>query len=405
VLAVKLQSGGQIRSESGGYTFQRNLILGPGGGSLDTGAWLQTWLGTVSGPGALSKFGGSKLVIDNPSATWTGGTFIHSGTLELGRAGSNGLLPGTLANPSSVVIDTGALLRFNRGSNKTFFDILSGGGNVEIANANNAVVRMVSDCTYTGVTTITSGIFMIGQGHAGEPGSIVSDVLNNSVLDFNRVENIAYDGVIRGSGSLVKEGAGKLTLTGASAYGGGTNVNAGTLVAANSSLSATGSGPVNVASGAALAGAGFISGAVTINPGAHLAPGSSAGTLTISSLALATSCNLDFELGSGSSDLTIITAPGGLTITGGIVNITPLAGFGVGQYPLLDYTSSFTGAVSNLGIGTAPPGFLYSMINNPAATSVDLVVITPEPTATVGAIAVFGLLIARRRPRAGAPVA
>src|SRR5206468_3181363 len=41
VLAVKLQSGGQIRSESGGYTFQRNLILGAGGGSLHTGAWIQ----------------------------------------------------------------------------------------------------------------------------------------------------------------------------------------------------------------------------------------------------------------------------------------------------------------------------------------------------------------------------
>ena len=40
-LAILLQGGGQIRSESGGYTFQRNLILGPGGGSLDTGAWIQ----------------------------------------------------------------------------------------------------------------------------------------------------------------------------------------------------------------------------------------------------------------------------------------------------------------------------------------------------------------------------
>src|SRR5437762_6350327 len=31
-------------------SFQRNLILGPGGGSLDTGAWIQTFTGTVSGP-------------------------------------------------------------------------------------------------------------------------------------------------------------------------------------------------------------------------------------------------------------------------------------------------------------------------------------------------------------------
>ena len=103
VLAIKLDNG-QIRSESGGYFFQRNLILGPGGGSLDVGAWEQTFTGTVSGPGLLSKEGSGRLTLDNPSATWTGGTRIRGGTLELGRRGSNGLLPGTLANPSSVVV-------------------------------------------------------------------------------------------------------------------------------------------------------------------------------------------------------------------------------------------------------------------------------------------------------------
>src|SRR4029077_4533576 len=63
-LAIKLDNG-QIRSESGGYTFQRNLILGAGGGSLDTGAWDQTFLGTISGAGVLSKEGTGNLILDN----------------------------------------------------------------------------------------------------------------------------------------------------------------------------------------------------------------------------------------------------------------------------------------------------------------------------------------------------
>src|ERR1051325_3794675 len=151
VLAIKLDNG-QIRSESGGYTFQRNLILGPGGGSLDTGAWDQTFLGTVSGSGALTKEGTGNLVLDNTSATWIGGTIIHSGTLVLGRGGSNGLLPGSLGTPSSVVISSGATFKFYRGSSKSFYDIFSGAGNLTIANSAVATVRLVSDSTYTGPT-------------------------------------------------------------------------------------------------------------------------------------------------------------------------------------------------------------------------------------------------------------
>src|SRR6185503_63126 len=148
VLAIRLDNC-QIRSESGGYFFQRNLILGPGGGSLDVGAWEQTFIGTISGSGLLSKEGGGKLILDNTSATWTGGTRIRGGTLELGRRGSNGLLPGTLANPSSVVVFSGAILRFNRGSDKSFFDIISGAGGITVANTPTATVRLVSDNTYT----------------------------------------------------------------------------------------------------------------------------------------------------------------------------------------------------------------------------------------------------------------
>src|SRR4030095_6227626 len=78
VLAIKLEGGGQIRSESGGYTFYRNLVLGPGGGSLDVGAWVQTCAGSaLSGPGSLTKYGRDVLILDNSSATRAGGTMIR----------------------------------------------------------------------------------------------------------------------------------------------------------------------------------------------------------------------------------------------------------------------------------------------------------------------------------------
>ena len=298
VLAIKLDNG-QIRSESGGYTFQRNLILGPGGGSLDTGAWIQTFLGTISGPGKLTKWGYGTLVLDNTSATWAGGTEIREGTLVLGRGGSNGLLPGAPGSPSSVVISPGATLKFNRGSDKSFFATLSGAGGVTVANSPTAIVRLVSNNTYTGPTTISSGTLMIGQGNPSEPGMIVSSVVNNSgTLVFNRVEDLTYAGAISGAGAVTKEAAGKLVLTGTHSYTGVTTVAAGTLlvngVIDTSAVTVT---------GGILGGNGLIKGPVTIPSTGRLAPGTSIGTLTISnSLSLSGVTVMELNAAAGTND-------------------------------------------------------------------------------------------------------
>jgi fibronectin-binding autotransporter adhesin len=315
VLAIKLDNG-QIRSESGGYFFRRNLILGPGGGSLDVGAWEQTFTGTISGPGLLSKEGGGILTLDNTSATWTGGTRIRGGTLELGRRGSNGLLPGTLASPSSVVIHGGAILKFNRGSSKSFFDIFSGAGGITVANSPNATVRLVSNNTYTGPTTISSGTLMIGQGNPGEPGAIVSSVVNNSgTMVFNRVEDLTYTGAISGAGVLTKQAAGRLVLTGTHNYTGATTVTAGTLLVNG----VIGVSPVTV-TGGTLGGNGLIRGPVNIQSSGRLAPGTSIGALTISnSLNLSGVTAMELHAAARTNDLvrgvTIVTYGGTLTLS------------------------------------------------------------------------------------------
>ena len=324
VLAIRLEGGGQIRSESGDYTFMRNLILGPGGGSLDVGAWIQTFLGTVSGPGSLTKWGTGRLVIDNPSATWEGGTYIRSGTLQLGRGGSNGLLPGTLGNPSSVVISAGGTLRFNRGSDKSFYDVISGAGGITIANSANIVVRLVSDNTYTGRTTIESGILMIGQGNPGNPGSITSSVITNrGSLVFNRIEDLLYAGAISGPGTVTKSAAGKLMLTGTHTYTGATAVNAGTLLV-NGVL-----GPSAVTvTGGTLGGHGRIEGTVVIQSGGRLSPGTSIGVLTISNaVSLSGNTIMEVNAATGTNDsvrgMTTVNYGGTLTLSNLAGTITP----------------------------------------------------------------------------------
>ena len=65
---------------------------------------------------------------------------------------------------------------------------------------------------------------------------------------------------------LVKSGTGTLQLTGPNTYTGGTTVNAGALIADNTSDSATGTGAVQVNAGT-LGGDGIIAGAVVIGTG------------------------------------------------------------------------------------------------------------------------------------------
>lgn len=381
VLTILLQNGGQIRSESGGYTFLRNLVLGPGGGSLDVGAWMQTFLGTVSGPGGLTKWGTATLVIDNPSASWMGGTSIRTGTLQLGRGGSNGLLPGTLANPSSVVISSGAILKFNRGSNKSFFDIISGVGGIIVANSPTAKVRLVSDNSYTGPTTISSGTLMIGQGNPGEPGSILSSIVNNSgTLAFNRVEDLTYAGAISGFGTVEKQAAGKLVLTGTHNYTGATTVSAGTLlvngVIGNSVVTVT---------GGTLGGSGVIQGPVTVQAAGRLAPGASIGTLTVNnSLTLSGTTVMELDAAIGTNDLVR-----GLTtiVYGGTLNLSNLAGTITASNTFkLFGANSYSGAFAALTPSIPGPGLAWNTNTLPTDGTVRVVSTTPATLSVTRAV-------------------
>ncbi len=193
-------------------------------------------------------------------------------------------------------------------------------------------------------------------------------------------------GVISGPlefSALTKNLAGTLALTNANTYAGGTTITDGTLLANNTSGSATGTGNVNVNAGT-LGGTGSVSGLVTVNATGHIAPGSpgaSIESLDVGSLTLEIDSLLDFELGApGSpgvtSDLLNVINSDGLTINGGTVNLTDAGGLAAGTYTLIDYAGTLMGDIANLGTPTGPAGFAYSLVNNLAGTSVDLMVTT-----------------------------
>ena len=70
---------------------------------------------------------------------------------------------------------------------------------------------------YTGITTISAGTLQVGNG--GATGSLGSGaVVNNSTLRFNRSDAVTVSNTISGSGTLVQQGSGALTLNGVNSY-------------------------------------------------------------------------------------------------------------------------------------------------------------------------------------------
>ena len=70
-------------------------------------------------------------------------------------------------------------------------------------------------------------------------------MIDNGVFAINRNDTVTLGGVISGTGTLTKSGAGTLILTGENTYSGGTTISAGTLQIGNGG--ATGSISGNIA--------------------------------------------------------------------------------------------------------------------------------------------------------------
>jgi outer membrane autotransporter protein len=169
--------------------------------------------------GALIKNGIGTWTLDE-SFIYGGGTTITAGTLQLGNGGTSGSIVGN-------VVDNGTLV-FNRSDIVTFPGVISGTGSVTQAGSGTTI--LTGDNIYGGGTTITAGTLQLGNG--GTSGSIVGNVVDNGTLVFNRSgDKKTFNGLVSGTGNLVKLGSDTLVLTANNTYSGGTTIESGTLVA------------------------------------------------------------------------------------------------------------------------------------------------------------------------------
>ncbi len=226
-----------------------------GGGTIDTNGFQTTIAQSISGAGGLAKAGNGQLTLIAANS-FSGGTTIAAGTLQLGNGGTTGGIVGN-------VLD-GGTLSFDRSDAVTFGGVISGVGGV--AQAGAGMTTLISANSYTGGTSIQAGTLQLGAG--GAVGGIVGDVADNGRLAFDRSDTVTFSGAISGAGSVAQIGSGATILDNANSYSGVTTIAAGTLAVGDASHIAaalSGAGDVDVAVGANLGGYGTVAGNVTDN--------------------------------------------------------------------------------------------------------------------------------------------
>ncbi len=193
---------------TGDVTIAESATLALSQGTLDN---------NVTGEGQIVKSGSDELIVTGDN-NYSGGTTITGGTLTADHADSLGT--GAIANSGVLQVGEGELE-----------NTLSGAGS--LVKTGTGELTLSGDNNYSGGTTIDDGVLIADNADSLGTGTIA----NNGVLQVGEGE---LKNTLSGTGSLVKNGTGELTLTGDNDYSGGTTIDDGVLIADNADSLGTG---------------------------------------------------------------------------------------------------------------------------------------------------------------------
>jgi autotransporter-associated beta strand protein len=284
-------SGTRINSDADTLAITGNIALGSPSVTFG-GAGNISVSGNITGNGPRVVKDGSGTLTLSGANTWNSGFTIQEGAVSIATI-TNASTNGSLGNAGSAInmggTATAGTLSYtgSTASSTITFALNAGGGNFEVTNALTELTLTGSNNQFTGVGGLTKfgpGTLTLGTGTTFNPyggsttinggtlkvkasgsnsfvniiGSSPQLILNGGTLNTvttpgtlsassgvtlgagggtfqtDSVASLTIAGVVSGSGSLTKTGAGTLTLSGSSnTFNGTTTVSAGTLVIGN----------------------------------------------------------------------------------------------------------------------------------------------------------------------------
>ncbi|MCC6126807.1 MAG: autotransporter-associated beta strand repeat-containing protein [Pirellulales bacterium] len=394
---------GWIRIEGAHNVYLNGIIFGASG--LDTNS---AQLIAIDG-------GGGAVAIGDAGTAWNGKLVLSGDTLDATRGRSDGRLLATnnnsfggtgggtyimstpTASQSSTQLGTGRVeldnafgvtvgesfgLEGRGGAAATAFHILNTSGNNTIngnlfnsGGGGNFIPATAIDQTEYNLGSNGGSLTISGNITQGQTTGARNLNLGGISTANNTISGVIQQAAGASAWNLVKRDAGKWILAGANTYTGTTTISGGTLVL-DSTGSIAASSSINVQSGTfdvsavaggfilggtqTLKGGGAVTGAVTTTSGSILAPGASAGTITLNGpLSLVDGTVLQYELSNNiASGNDRIQLNGNLTLSGSsTLAVTMLNGaLGTGSYRLIDYTGTLTGNAGNFALSGLASG-------------------------------------------------
>jgi autotransporter-associated beta strand protein/T5SS/PEP-CTERM-associated repeat protein len=260
---INLNSGGTLQIGVGSTD---GVLLGGTGSLVNNGTLVfnrsdaSTYSGVISGAGALRKQGAGTLTLDGNNS-FSGGTTISDGVLQVGAGRTTGSIAGNVVNNSSLI--------FNRSDDSNYSGIISGTGTIQ--NDGTGTTTLTGQTSFTNGLGATAGRLIVGSA--------------SSVNGFST------------TGSLTAASGGTLELKsrGLAYVNGLSTLTSGTILAANG---------ISLGGGANVVGTGVVSGRVAAGVGSRVE--ASGGRLTLGDAASYSGIYSDGELYTNANEVELL---------------------------------------------------------------------------------------------------